>query len=105
MRWKRLENLPVPLEEPAAEICAWNKVCWAKRGMRACTSQSRVKELIYAGVKYLNVARERALLVTIFLCYVTAGTFARRGLSSTAKTLRSLVRWFEVLSTKSKKRT
>ena len=24
-------------------------------------------------------------------CYVTAGTFARRGLSSTAKTLRSLV--------------
>ena len=38
-------------------------------------------------------------------CYVTAGTFARRGLSSTAKTLRSLVRWFEVLSTKSKKRT
>ena len=25
-------------------------------------------------------------------CYVTAGTFARRGLSSTAKTLRSLVR-------------
>ena len=38
-------------------------------------------------------------------CYVTAGTFTRRGLSSTAKTLRSLVRWFEVLSTKSKKRT
>ena len=26
------------------------------------------------------------------VCYVTAGTFARRGLSSTAKTLRSLVR-------------
>ena len=25
-------------------------------------------------------------------CYVTVGTFARRGLSSTAKTLRSLVR-------------
>ena len=27
----------------------------------------------------------------IYICYVTAGTFARRGLSSTAKTLRSLV--------------
>ena len=27
---------------------------------------------------------------TLFRCYVTAGTFARRGLSSTAKTLRSL---------------
>ena len=26
----------------------------------------------------------------VFTCYVTAGTFARRGLSSTAKTLRSL---------------
>ena len=38
-------------------------------------------------------------------CYVTAGTFARRGLSSTAKTLRSLSGCFEVLSTKSKKRT
>ena len=62
MRWKHLENLPVPLEEPAAEICAWNEVCWAKRGTRACTSQSRVKELIYVGVKYLNVAREHALL-------------------------------------------
>ena len=33
------------------------------------------------------------LKVTVLhLCYVTAGTFARRGLSSTAKTLRSLVR-------------
>ena len=34
-------------------------------------------------------------------CYVTAGTFARRGLSSTAKTLRNLVwcaRVFRVLS-------
>ena len=69
MRWKRLENLPVPLEEPVAEICAWNKVCWAKHGTRACT-QSRVKELIYAGVKYLNVARERALLSTSqYMCY------------------------------------
>ena len=29
------------------------------------------------------------------VCYVTAGTFARRGLSSTAKTLRSLV-WVRV---------
>ena len=56
MRWKHLENLLVPLEELAAEICAWNKVCWAKCGTRACTSQSRVKELIYAGVKYLNMA-------------------------------------------------
>ena len=45
MRWKRLENLPVPLEELAAETFAWNEVCWAKRGTRACTSQSRVKEL------------------------------------------------------------
>ena len=70
MRWKRLENLPVLLEEPAAEICAWNKVCWAKCGMRVCTSQSRVKELIYAGVKYLNVARERALLsMSQYMCY------------------------------------
>ena len=64
MRWKRLENLPVPLEEPAAGTCAWNEVCWAKCGTRACTSQSRVKELIYAGVKYLNMAQERALLST-----------------------------------------
>ena len=70
MRWKHLENLLVPLEELAAEICAWNKVCWAKCGTRACTSQSRVKELIYAGVKYLNVARERALLSTSqYMCY------------------------------------
>ena len=45
------------------------------------------------------------ILPSLIFCYVTAGTFARRGLSSTAKTLRSLVRWFEVLSTKSKKRT
>ena len=44
-------------------------------------------------------------LIQLAGCYVTVGTFARRGLSSTAKTLRSLVRWFEVLSTKSKKRT
>ena len=46
-----------------------------------------------------------ASTAVVTVCYVTAGTFARRGLSSTAKTLRSLVRWFEVLSTKSKKRT
>ena len=70
MRWKHLENLPVPLEELVAEICAWNEVCWAKRGTRACTSQSCVKELIYAGVKYLNVARERALLsMSQYMCY------------------------------------
>ena len=70
MRWKHLESLPVPLEEPAAETCARNEVWWAKRGMRVCTSQSRVKELIYAGVKYSNVARERALLSTSqYMCY------------------------------------
>ena len=69
MRRKCLESLPVPLEEPAAEICAWNEVCWAKRGTRAC-AQSCVKELIYVGVKYLNVAREHALLSTSqYMCY------------------------------------
>ena len=30
-------------------------------------------------------------------CYVTVGTFTRRGLSSTAKTLRSLERWFKFI--------
>ena len=29
-------------------------------------------------------------VIIIYICYVTVGTFARRGLSSTAKTLRSL---------------
>ena len=70
MRRKHLDSLPVPLEEPAAEICTWNEVCWAKRGTRACTSQSRVEELRYAGVKYLNVAQEHALLSTSqYMCY------------------------------------
>ena len=33
---------------------------------------------------------ERLVGTELGVCYVTAGTFARRGLSSTAKTLRSL---------------
>ena len=53
-----------------------------------------------------NARKEGQEVVEVEMsCYVTVGTFARRGLSSTAKTLRSLVWWFEVLSTKSKKRT
>ena len=45
--------------------------------------------------RVMNNPMSRTMLFFGYLrgpkCYVTAGTFARRGLSSTAKTLRSLV--------------
>ena len=40
---------------------------------------------VHTATKYHSMSKTWA-----FQCYVTVGTFARRGLSSTAKTLRSL---------------
>ena len=44
----------------------------------------------YAVLCHALVGLSYGLCFGLTLCYVTVGTFARRGLSSTAKTLRSL---------------
>ena len=55
------------------------------------------------GYSRLGSARLMQLLERV--CYVTAGTFARRGLGFDSKDTKESEFGFEVLSTKSKKRT
>ena len=83
------------------EDLSWEEMLGAKNMLLRSMAKSAVWPVTHVeslAAFYVNLEMHER-------CYVTVGTFARRGLSSTAKTLRSLVRWFEVLSTKSKKRT
>ena len=66
------------------------------------TLEGEEVEIDTAGYRTRVASTLRAVETT---CYVTAGTFARRGLGFNSKDTKESDGCFEVLSTKSKKRT
>ena len=76
---------------------------WRKRWANDIWPPVKYKFRIAVMIRGLRYGRER--ITSVPCCYVTAGTFARRGLGFYSKDTKESDWCFEVLSTKSKKRT